>query len=38
VDGALYVAQGIGTPGRPIPGPDNQPRALTGFIERISLN
>lgn len=36
--GALYIAQGMGTPGRQIPGPDNQPRVLTGFIERIALN
>jgi hypothetical protein len=36
-DGALYVAEGMGTPGRAIPGPDDQPVPLTGFIERISL-
>ncbi|MET0343558.1 MAG: hypothetical protein ABW252_21280 [Polyangiales bacterium] len=35
--GALYVAQGMGTPGRQIPGPDGQPRVLTGFVERIAL-
>jgi hypothetical protein len=33
----LYVAEGMGTPGRLIPGPDGQPVALTGFIERIAL-
>lgn len=33
---ALLVAQGMGTPGRPIPGPDGV-RPLTGFIERITL-
>jgi hypothetical protein len=37
-DGALYVAQGMGTPGRSIPGPDGQPVLLTGFIERIALH
>ena len=32
----LYIAQGMGTPGRPIPGPDgNVP--LTGFIDKIEL-
>ncbi|MEY4577021.1 MAG: hypothetical protein RL701_1724 [Pseudomonadota bacterium] len=35
--GYLYIAQGMGTPGRSIPGPDGAPRALTGFIERIKL-
>jgi hypothetical protein len=34
---ALYIAQGMGTPGRPIPGRDGQPAQLTGFIERIDL-
>jgi hypothetical protein len=34
---ALYVAQGMGTPGRAIPGPNGQPTVLTGFIERIDL-
>jgi hypothetical protein len=34
---ALYIAQGMGTPGRPIPGRDGQPTQLTGFIERIDL-
>ena len=33
---ALYVAQGMGTPGRMIPGP-NGPQPLEGFIERIAL-
>ncbi|HKU38203.1 MAG TPA: hypothetical protein VJR89_08650 [Polyangiales bacterium] len=33
----LYVSEGMGTPGRQIPGPDGAPRALTGFIERIEL-
>jgi hypothetical protein len=37
VGGALYVAQGMGTPGRLIPGRDGKPVALQGFIERISL-
>ncbi len=32
----LYIAQGMGTPGRPIPGPDGAV-PLTGFIERIEL-
>ncbi len=32
----LYVAEGMGTPGRPIPGPDGVV-PLTGFIERITL-
>lgn len=35
--GALYIAQGMGTPGRLIPGPDGSARPLTGFIERITL-
>jgi hypothetical protein len=34
--GGLYVAQGMGTPGRTIPGPDG-PLPLDGFIERIAL-
>jgi hypothetical protein len=34
---SLFVAEGMGTPGRAIPGPDGQPSALTGFIERIDL-
>jgi hypothetical protein len=34
--GALYVAEGMGTPGRSIPGP-NGPQPLDGFVERISL-
>jgi hypothetical protein len=34
---ALYIAEGMGTPGRLIPGPDGKPVALTGFIERIAL-
>ncbi len=34
---ALLVAQGMGTPGRPIPGPDRRTVNLTGFIERIAL-
>jgi hypothetical protein len=34
---ALYIAQGMGTPGRMIPGPDGKPTALTGFVERIDL-
>ena len=34
---ALWIAQGMGTPGRLIPGPDGQPVALTGFIERLPL-
>jgi hypothetical protein len=33
---ALYVAQGMGTPGRPIPGPTGT-LPLDGFIERIAL-
>lgn len=32
----LYIAQGMGTPGRPIPGPDGTV-PLTGFIERVEL-
>jgi hypothetical protein len=34
---ALYIAQGMGTPGRQIPGRDGQPTELTGFIERVDL-
>ena len=34
--GALYVAEGMGTPGREIPGP-NGPTKLDGLIERIDL-
>jgi hypothetical protein len=34
---ALYVAQGMGTPGRAIPGLDG-PQPLEGFIERIALS
>ncbi len=33
---SLLVAQGMGTPGRMIPGPDGNVR-LTGFIERLEL-
>jgi hypothetical protein len=33
----LYVSEGMGTPGRSIPGPDGKPRPLTGFIEAITL-
>jgi len=33
----LYVAEGMGTPGRAIPGPDGKPVQLTGYIERIKL-
>jgi hypothetical protein len=33
---SLYVAQGMGTPGRPIPGPTGT-LPLSGFIERIAL-
>ncbi|MDD9938131.1 MAG: hypothetical protein OXT09_31265 [Myxococcales bacterium] len=35
-DGALYVAEGMGTPGRLIPAPGGV-RKLTGYIERIEL-
>lgn len=34
---SLYIAQGMGTPGRLIPGPDGAPIPLAGFIERIDL-
>ena len=33
----LYIAQGMGTPGRQIPGPDGVATPLMGFIERIEL-
>ena len=33
----LYIAEGMGTPGRLIPGPDGKPVPLVGFIERIAL-
>lgn len=36
-NGYLYVAEGMGTPGRSIPGPDGKPIALQGFVERIKL-
>jgi hypothetical protein len=36
-NGYLYVAEGMGTPGRSIPGPDGKPVELHGFIERIKL-
>jgi hypothetical protein len=35
--GYLYIAEGMGTPGRPIPGPDGAPIPLTGYIERVKL-
>jgi hypothetical protein len=35
-DGALYVSEGMGTPGREIPGPSG-PVPLEGLIERIDL-
>jgi hypothetical protein len=34
---ALYIAEGMGTPGREIPTPDGKSVPLTGFIERIAL-
>jgi hypothetical protein len=34
---SLFVAEGMGTPGRLIPGPDGKPRTLQGFIEKIEL-
>jgi hypothetical protein len=37
VGDALYVAEGMGTPGRLIPGPSGAPQPLLGFIERIDL-
>jgi hypothetical protein len=36
-DGYLYISEGMGTPGRSIPGPDGKPIELHGFIERIKL-
>ena len=36
-NGYLYIAQGMGTPGRLIPRPDGTSAPLTGFIERIKL-
>jgi len=36
-NGYLYVAEGMGTPGRTIPGPDGKPVELHGYIERIKL-
>jgi hypothetical protein len=33
----LYVAEGMGTPGRLIPAPDGKAVPLTGYIERIRL-
>ena len=36
-NGYLYVTEGMGTPGRSIPGPDGSPVELNGFIERIKL-
>ena len=36
-NGYLYIAEGMGTPGRSIPGPDGKPVELQGFIERIKL-
>jgi hypothetical protein len=35
-EGALYIAEGMGTPGREVPGP-NGTQKLVGFIERIAL-
>jgi hypothetical protein len=35
--GYLYIAEGMGTPGRAIPGPDGKPVQLTGYIERLKL-
>jgi hypothetical protein len=37
-EGALWIAQGMGTPGRQIPGVDGRPVPLTGFIERLALH
>lgn len=34
---SLFVAEGMGTPGRLIPGPDGKPTPLVGYIERITL-
>jgi hypothetical protein len=36
-NGYLYIAQGMGTPGRLIPRPDGTTAPLTGYIERIKL-
>jgi hypothetical protein len=36
-NGYLYIAEGMGTPGRSIPGPDGSAVELHGFIERIKL-
>ncbi|HET8939313.1 MAG TPA: hypothetical protein VFN67_37970 [Polyangiales bacterium] len=36
-NGYLYVAEGMGTPGRSIPGPDGKAIELQGFVERIKL-
>ena len=36
-NGYLYVAEGMGTPTRSIPGPDGKAIELHGFIERIKL-
>jgi hypothetical protein len=36
-NGYLYVAEGMGTPGRSIPGPDGKAIELHGFVERIKL-
>lgn len=36
-NGYLYIAEGMGTPGRSIPGADGKPVELQGFIERIKL-
>jgi hypothetical protein len=33
----LYIAEGMGTPGRLIPTPDGKSLPLTGFIERVRL-
>jgi hypothetical protein len=32
----IFIAEGMGTPGRPIPGPDG-PVPLEGFIESLPL-
>jgi hypothetical protein len=36
-NGYLYVAEGMGTPGRSIPGPYGQAIELHGYVERIKL-
>jgi hypothetical protein len=36
-NGYLYISEGMGTPGRSIPGPDGSPVELNGFLERIKL-